>query len=80
MKIFKSMSQKESLNWRDSAMLGFYTYMMITAINYFSYSFTEKNLIPANLFFLSGIVVAFVCDTFLNLKDKSKSSYKSLSS
>lgn len=70
MKFFKRMNKKEILNSKRAAILGFYTYMLISAINYFSYLLMGKDLISSPIVFWSGLLVSFGYGAFLNLKDK----------
>lgn len=72
MKFFKRMNKKEILNSKRAIILGFYTYMLISAINYFSYLLMEKDLISSPVVFWSGLLVFFGYGAFLNLKDKRK--------
>lgn len=65
------MNEKESLNSKKGAILGFYTYMIISAINYFYYLFTNNGLFSPGLIFWSGLLVVFAYEFILNLKDKS---------
>lgn len=74
---FKRMNKKEILNSKKATILGFYTYMLITAVNYFFYLLFEKNLFSSAIIFWSGLLVLFGYGAFLNLKDKRKSGYKS---
>lgn len=76
MGFFKSMNKKESLNWKRAAILGFYTYMLISAVNYFHYISMEKDFFSSRSILLSGLVVGFGYEVFLNLKDKRKWGYK----
>ncbi|ARK23892.1 hypothetical protein SporoP37_03705 [Sporosarcina sp. P37] len=70
MKLFKRMNKIELLHSKRAALLGFFTYMLITAINYFSYLLINKDLFSPPIIFWSGIAVFFGYDTFLNLKEK----------
>lgn len=66
------MTKTESLNWKKGAILGFYTYMLISAVNYFYYLLTNSDLFSPRLIFWSGLLVAFGYDIILNLKEKRK--------
>ena len=77
MKFFKRMNKKEILNSKRATILGFYTYMLFSSVNYFSYLLVEKDLLSSAIIFWSGLVVFFGYDAFLNLKDKRNSGYES---
>ncbi|MFJ7935574.1 hypothetical protein [Sporosarcina sp. NPDC096371] len=64
------MNKKESLNWEKGAILGFYTYMLLSAINYFYYISTNNGIFSPSNIFWSGLLVAFLYDFIVNLKDK----------
>ena len=80
MKLFRRMNKKESLNSKRAAILGFYTYMLMSAVNYFYYLLMENNFFSPPIIFWSGLVVFFGYEVFLNLNDKRKSGYKAPSS
>ena len=71
------MQKKEILNSKRAALLGFYAYMLFSAVNYISYLMVEKNLLSSAVIFWSGLVVFFGYSAILNLKDKRSSSYES---
>lgn len=71
MKFFRSMSENESNNWNMGAILGFYTYMLLLAVNQFLVF--SSNLFSSVLIFWAGLIVAFGYANFLNLKYKGKS-------
>lgn len=73
----KRMNTKEILNSKKATILGFYTYMLTSAVNYFTYLLFEKNLFSSAIIFWSGLLVVFGYGAFLNLKDKRNSGYKS---
>jgi len=73
MKLFKSMNEKESLNWKKGVFFGFYTYLLISAVNYLYYSITENVLFSPAFIFLSGLIVAFVFEFIFNCKGKKQS-------
>ena len=77
MVFLKRMNKKEISNSKRATILGFYTYMLFSSVNYFSYLLVEKNLLSSAIIFWSGLVVFFGYGAFLNLKDKRKSDYKS---
>lgn len=54
MKSFKQMNEQESLNWKKGAIFGFYTYMLISAVNYFYYLLTKSNLFSPSFIFWGG--------------------------
>ncbi|WP_301107451.1 hypothetical protein [Sporosarcina sp.] len=68
MKFFKKMNDKESSNWRSATILGFYTYMLVSACNYFYYILSERILISPPLVFGSGLLAAVVYEFILNRK------------
>lgn len=70
MKFLKKMNKEESHNWKNAAILGFYTYMLITACNYFYYIAKENVLISPIIVFWSGLVIAFAYAYYLNRKDR----------
>lgn len=77
MVFFKPMNKKEILNSKKATILGFYTYMLVSAVNFFSYLLLEKDFISSPIVFWSGLLVFFGYDAFLNLKDKKNSGNKS---
>ncbi|EGQ18392.1 hypothetical protein HMPREF9372_3795 [Sporosarcina newyorkensis 2681] len=77
MKFFRSMNKKESQNWRNGAVLGFDTYMLMLFVNYLYYLSMKKDFFSSHLIFWSGLLVAFGYDVFLSHKDKRQSGYKS---
>lgn len=76
MMFFRRMNKKEKLNSKRATKLGFYTYMIISATNYFSHLLMEKDLFSSPINFWSGLLVFFGYDAFLNLKDKRNLGYK----
>jgi hypothetical protein len=59
MKFFKNMSEAQSKNWNKSAVLGFYTYMVLLFIDQtYSLLFTS-NLFSSSVIFWAGLIVAF---------------------
>lgn len=77
MVFFKRMNKKEVLNNKRATILGFYTYMLFSAVNNFSYLLVDKNLLSSAIIFWSGLVVFFGYAAILDFKDKRNSSYKS---
>ena len=77
MVFLKRMNKKEISNSKRATILGFYTYMLFSSVNYFSYLLVEKDLLSSAIIFWSGLVVFFGYDAFLNLKDKRNSGYES---
>lgn len=73
MKFLKSMSERESLNWKKGAIIGFYTYTLITAVNYFYYLVTGSSLFSPTFTFWIGLLAAFIFELIFNLKYKSQS-------
>lgn len=70
MVFFKKMSDKESFNSKKGMVFGFYTYMLVLAVNYFYYLSTESGLFSPSLIFWSGLLAFFLFELILNLKDK----------
>lgn len=70
------MNERESLNWKKGAFFGFYTYVLISAVNYFYCLATENGLFSPAFIFWSGLLVAFVFELIFNLKYKSQSDTK----
>ena len=70
MKFFKRMNEKESYNSKKGMIFGFYTYMLISAVNYFYYLLTESGLFSPTIIFWSGLLACFAFEFILNLKDK----------
>ncbi|MCJ7843457.1 hypothetical protein MUB24_21790 [Lederbergia sp. NSJ-179] len=56
MRLFKSMNERESSNWKGGAFYGFYTYLLISAVNYFYYLATENGLFSPTFIFWSGLL------------------------
>lgn len=67
------MSERESLNWKKGAIIGFYTYTLITAVNYFYYLVTGSSLFSPTFTFWIGLLAAFIFELIFNLKYKSQS-------
>lgn len=67
---FKRMTKKESANSKRAAGAGFFAYMLVTAGNYFYYISMEQTLLSPALIFWSGLMVFFVYDIVLNIKEK----------
>lgn len=70
MGFFKRMNEKESFNSKKAVYAGFYTYTMISAVNYFYYLATESGLFSPSVIFCSGLLAFFAFEFILNLKDK----------
>ncbi len=70
------MNNKESLNWKKGIAFGFYTYMLITVVNYFYYLSTENGFFSPTFIFWSGLLAAFAYDFILNLIEKKQSNIK----
>ena len=64
------MNKQETANGKRAAEVGFITYMLVTAVNYFFYLFTEQPLLSPTLIFWSGLAVFFAYDLLLNIKEK----------
>ncbi len=72
MMFFKRMNKQESANSKRAVEAGFIIYMLLTAINYFCYLFTEKTFFSPTLIFWSGLFVFFGYSLFISGKEKSK--------
>lgn len=72
MKFFKSMSEIEFKNWNKSAVLGFYTYMLLLFIDQTYNLLFESNLLSSFIIFWAGLIVTFGYHFILNLKTKGK--------
>ena len=70
MMFFKRMNKAESVTTKRAAEVGFITYMLVTAVNYFYYLFTEQTLLSPTIIFWSGLAVFFLYDIILNIKEK----------
>lgn len=72
MKFFKTMTKEESSNWKSGAILGFYTYMLVLAINQAYHLEFASNLLSPTIIFWTGLIAALGYEIILNLKDKRK--------
>ncbi|MCM3722923.1 hypothetical protein [Solibacillus isronensis] len=70
MKFFKKMSEFEQSNWKNGAILGFYTYMLLLFINYIYDLIFETEPLTSGIIFWTGILIAFGYELVLNLKSK----------
>ncbi|WP_317935074.1 hypothetical protein [Sporosarcina aquimarina] len=70
------MTEKQILNSKKATIFGFFTYMLFSAINYFSYLLMDENVISSPIIFWSGLLVSFGYNAFLNLKDNKNNGYK----
>ncbi|PIC98873.1 hypothetical protein CSV68_10680 [Sporosarcina sp. P29] len=70
MVFFKKMSDKESFNSKKGVIFGFYTYMLVSAANYFYYLSTDSGLFSPSFIIWSGLLAFFLFELILNLKDK----------
>lgn len=70
MKFIKKMSESEQTNWKNGAVLGFYTYMLLLFINYISYLLSGSEPLTSGVIFWTGILIAFGYEFLLNLKSK----------
>ncbi|WOV83072.1 hypothetical protein PGH26_08995 [Sporosarcina jeotgali] len=73
MMFFRRMNEKEKKNSIRAVLLGFYTYMIVSFINFFFYLLVEKELFSSAIVFWSGLLVYFGYSAYLDLKDKKKS-------
>ncbi len=70
---FRRMNEKEKKNSTRAALVGFYTYMIVSFINFFFYLLVEKELFSSVIVFWSGLLVYFGYSAYLDLRDKKKS-------
>lgn len=67
---FSKMNNKEFINSKKGMIVGFYTYLLVSAVNYLYYLFKESNLLSPIFIFLSGLLTFFLFELILNIKDK----------
>ncbi|MHA6251649.1 hypothetical protein [Oceanobacillus sp. CAU 1775] len=67
---FKPMADTENNNWKKSAIIGFYTYLIILFIDQSYYIFNEKSLISSVVIFWIGLIVVFTSNFILNVLAK----------
>jgi len=67
---FSKMNNKELINAKKGMIVGFYTYLLVSAVNYLYYLFKESNLFSPIFIFLSGLLTFFLFELILNIKDK----------
>ena len=67
---FSKMNNKELINSKKGMIVGFYTYLLVSAVNYLYYLFKESNLFSPIFIFLSGLLTFFLFELILNIKDK----------
>lgn len=68
-KFFRRMSSREVFNSKKGLIFGFYTYMLVSAIDYFYYLFKSSSLFSPIFVFWSGLVAFFIFELLLNTKD-----------
>lgn len=73
MMFFRKMKEKEKKNSTRAALLGFYTYMIVSFINFFFYLLAGKELFSSTIVFWSGLLVYFGYSAYLDIRDKRKS-------
>ena len=66
------MTKEESSNWKSGAILGFYTYMLVLAINQAYHLVFASNLLSPTIICWTGLIAAFGYEIILNFKDKGK--------
>jgi len=69
---FKSMTNRQVINWKKGAIIGFYTYLILLFINYTHNLIFTGDFFSSAIVFWSGLVVAFGYEIVLNLNDKRK--------
>lgn len=67
---FRKMSDREVFNSKKGLIFGFYTYMFVSAIDYFYYLFKSSSLFSPIFIFWSGLFAFFMFDLVLNIKDR----------
>ncbi len=70
---FRRMNEKEKKNSTRAALVGFYTYMIVSFINFFFYLLVEKELFSSAIVFWSGLLVYIGYSAYLDLREKKKS-------
>ena len=70
MKFFKKASEKELFNFKRGLIFGFFIYMLVAAVNYFYYLFTENSLFSPAFIFWSGLIASTVFEFIFNVKEK----------
>ena len=73
MMFFRRMNEKEKKNSTRAALLGFYTYMIVSFVNCFSYLLAGKELFSSAIVFWSGLLVYFGYSAYLDIRDKKSS-------
>ncbi|GKV70108.1 hypothetical protein NCCP2716_26060 [Sporosarcina sp. NCCP-2716] len=67
---FRKMNEQEKENSRRGMVVGFMTYMLITAVNYCYYIVTDNALFSPAVVFLTGLVASSVYQFILNYTDE----------
>ncbi|WP_153721708.1 hypothetical protein [Sporosarcina cascadiensis] len=77
MVFFKKMNDQELINSKRGITIGFFVYMLVSAINYFYYLAKDSILFSPSMIFWSGLLAFFAGEFIFNMKDqlsKAKSS------
>ncbi|WP_347550036.1 hypothetical protein ABFG93_00495 [Pseudalkalibacillus hwajinpoensis] len=72
MSLFKSMTNRQMINWKKGAIVGFYTYLILLFVNYTHNLIFTDDFFSSAIIFWSGLIVAFGYEIVLNLNDKRK--------
>ncbi|WP_286171010.1 hypothetical protein, partial [Bacillus sp. NTK071] len=67
-----SMTNRQVINWKKGAIIGFYTYLILLFINYTHNLIFTGDLFSSAIILWSGLIVAFGYEIVLNLNDKRK--------
>lgn len=67
---FRKMSDRQVFNSKKGLIFGFYTYMLVSAIDYFYYLFKSSGLFSPIFIFWSGLLAFFMFELVLNIKDR----------
>ncbi|PFG12259.1 hypothetical protein ATG70_0436 [Bacillus sp. es.036] len=68
----KSMTNRQIINWKKGAIIGFYTYLILLFINYTHNLIFTGDFFSSAVIFWSGLIVALGYEVVLNLNDKRK--------
>ncbi|MBN8211174.1 hypothetical protein JI666_20875 [Bacillus sp. NTK071] len=66
------MTNRQVINWKKGAIIGFYTYLILLFINYTHNLIFTGDLFSSAIILWSGLIVAFGYEIVLNLNDKRK--------
>ncbi len=66
------MTNRQLINWKKGAIIGFYTYLILLFINYTYNLIFSEDFFSSAIIFWSGLMVALGYEVVLNLNDKRK--------